>query len=130
MEFLKKEFESSLDNALENSKQDGKNILIEFGGDWCIWSKRMANALQTESIKLIVSDSFHFLKCYMGEDGENYFPFSEINVPEFSSVPFFILLNEHAQLIDFASTEQFEMLWFYKKGKILNFLSGWAHKSA
>ena len=65
----------------------------------------------------------------MGEDGESYFPFSEIEVPEFYSVPFFILLNERAELIDFAPTEQFELLWFYQKRKIHSFLKSWSQKS-
>lgn len=128
MKFLEKEFTSFLSRALEEAQRDKKKVLIEFGGDWCIWSRRMERVFESEKFDALIAEQFHFFKCFVGRDGECYFPFSEIDVPEFVGVPFFILLDPYANLIAYSETDRFEWLWFYRKKELYELLSDWASK--
>ena len=113
-----------VDHALAESARTGRNVLIEYGGDWCKWSKRMESTLNTPSLSSFISENFVFLRSYVGRDGS--WDTSRIDLPAMSSVPYFSLVASDGTAIANQSTEQFELLWFYKKRNLLEFLRSWA----
>lgn len=129
MSYLKHDFEDELADALAQAREQNKQVLIEFGGDWCIWSKRMERVLAKSDMDRLITDNFLFLRCYMGYDGEHYFPFDRIDEPNLKSVPYFILLNTDCEVVASSSTEQFEFWRFYRKGKLKKFLQRWAARN-
>ncbi len=120
-------FEAQLENALREAKETGKRIIVEFGGDWCSWSVKMCKVLESAKFKSLLQERFIFLRCYAGHDGECHYP-EHLEFPNFSAIPFFVLLNENGEIIASQSTETFEWFRFYKKYKIYSFLKSWAKK--
>jgi len=110
--------------ALSESSRTNRNILIEYGGDWCKWSKRMESVLETPEISSFIKDNFVFLRSYVGADGS--YDSSSIELPSTSFVPYFSLVRPDRTVIANQPTEGFEFLWFYKKAAILEFLKAWA----
>ncbi len=121
------DFESQLEQALGEARMTGKRILVEFGGDWCAWSGKMHRVLESLKFKALLQQKFIFLRCYAGEDGECAFP-DYLEFPEFSSIPYFVLLNEHGEIIARQRSEPFEFFRWYKKYQIYSFLERWARE--
>ena len=126
MSFEENEFNVLLENALNEAALSNKKVLLEFGGDWCIWSHRMEKAFNCTQIKPLVDREFVLLRCHIGDDGSCEFPFDIVDIPEFSSVPFFVLLDGATNVVAYSGSEEFEFLWFYKKGKIAKMLREWS----
>jgi len=118
-------FETTLNKALEEAVKHNKKVIIEYGGDWCIWSERMYSVLEKKKFKNFLNEHFIFVRCFIGRECENSFP-AHIEMPEFDSVPFFSLLNQEGEFIFHQNTEPFEILWFYNKRKIFEFLKEWS----
>ena len=119
------DFDAILNDALVRSKEAKKRILIEFGGDWCIWSHRMNRVVESKKFKSFIDDNFIFLRCTINSSGECSYP-SDREYPDIRSIPHFILLDENANVIGSQDTPSFEFLWFYKKWELYNFLKKWA----
>lgn len=119
------DFSTILDDALAKSQKTKKRVLIEFGGDWCIWSHRMNSVVESKKFKSLIDDNFIFLRCTINALGECNYP-SDREYPEFSSIPHFILLDENGKIIASQDTPGFEFLWFYKKWSLYNFFKKWA----
>ena len=110
--------------ALSEAARTNRNILIEYGGDWCKWSKRMQCVLETPEISSFIKENFVFLRSYVGADGS--YDSSCIELPSTSSVPYFSLVRSDRTVIANQATEEFEFLWLYKKAAILEFLRKWS----
>ena len=112
------------DAAFAQSKATGKKILVEYGGDWCKWSGRMAAVLRRPKFSSFISQRFIFIRCYVGPGGTNN-P-DDIELPPLDAVPYFSLMDSDGRIVATQATEVFELFWFYRKSKILAFLRGWS----
>jgi hypothetical protein len=123
-------FESShdhqqlVDAALAESAKTGKKILIEYGGDWCKWSRRMEAVFSDRDIAAFIAKHFVLLRCYVGPDGA--VDASSIEAPPMSSVPYFSLVGSDKAIVANQATETFEFLWMYRKSAVRRFLAEWA----
>jgi len=113
-------FEYVLIDALHKSRQCKKHVLVEFGGDWCVWCLRMHKVLSSGKLKSFISENFIHIRCPVSENGSFTYP-PERGKPNVDSVPHFIVLDENGQIICSQDTPKFEFLWFYKKGALYEF---------
>lgn len=118
-------FEVTLNKALEDASKQNKKVIIEYGGDWCIWSERMYSVLEKKKFKRFLNENFIFVRCFIGREWENSFP-TYLDIPDFDSVPFFSLLSPEGEFISHQNTEPFEILWFYNKRKLFEFFKEWS----
>lgn len=118
------DFEAQLKGALLEAGKSGKRIIVEFGGDWCIWSIKMTNVLESPIFRSLLQKHFIFLRCFAGREGECPYP-EYLEFPNIASIPFFILLNEKGEIIATQRTEKFEILRFYNPIKLYFFLKSW-----
>ncbi len=120
-------FEAQLENAFPEAGKTGKRIIVEFGGDWCFWSVKMGRVLEIPIFRSFLQKHFIFLRCYAGHDGECHYP-EHLELPNFSAVPFFVLLDEKGEIIASQKTDVFEFFRFYNWFKLYSFLNNWAKK--
>lgn len=118
-------FAKELEVALSESRNSGKKIIVEFGGDWCIWSEKMFKVLQSSIFKKYIDKNFIFLRCYVGRDGECAYP-ANLELPSFTSVPFFTLLNADSEIVATQNTEVFEFFRLYNRFKLFYFFKRWS----
>ncbi len=120
----RRDMQPIFESALSRSRASGRKILVEYGGDWCIWSTRMTAVLLRPEFSQLLQQRFIFLRCYVGPDSHSSPP--NVELPDFESVPFFALMDSNGRIVATQSTEGFEFLWFYRKSKIRAFLRGWS----
>jgi len=119
------DFKTDLSAALEQSSKQNKKVIIEYGGDWCIWSERIYSVLEKPKFKKFIDDNFIFIRCYVGRDWESSFS-ETIEFLEIESVPYFSLLDSTGKFIANQETETYEILWFYNERKLFGLFKEWA----
>ena len=118
------DLDSVFQSALAESEATGKKILVEYGGDWCVWSRRMAKVLMRPEFSSLIEQRFVYVRCFVGPSED--LPDVGVEFPSFDSVPYFSLMDSDGNILATQATEEFELLWFYRKGKVHAFLKEWA----
>ena len=118
---------ADVQSAIAEAQKTGKNILLDVGGEWCIWCHRLDSLFRDNK------DLAEYLK-------ENYVPlkvnFSGANknekflarYPEIPGYPHLFVLDLDGKLIHSQDTGQLEEGKKHSREKVLAFLKQWSPK--
>jgi hypothetical protein len=113
--------------ALARSRESRKKILVEYGGDWCPGALRLAALLDKPDVAAIIRRHFIHVRCHVGSDGRSNSAL--IAFPgDMDAIPFFSLVDSEGNIVATQPTDPFELLWWYRKGKVIAFLQAWARR--
>jgi thiol:disulfide interchange protein len=110
--------------AKKDAKVSGKLILVEFGGDWCVWCRRIEKfMLSTPDINNGVDDIFVFLKVNVSDENKNEKFVNEF--PAIKGYPFFVITDSNGVILESQDTGALEEGKGYSLDKFKAFLSKW-----
>jgi len=114
-------------NLIAKAKKENKNIMIQAGGNWCIWCLRFNNFVQTTpELKQIVDDNYLYYHLNYSPDNKNEKVFAKyINVKDQQFYPFFIFLDEKGNKIGVQQSDVLEEGKGYSLQKVKDFLEKW-----
>lgn len=124
----KADAEKDINDLIAKAKKEGKNILIQAGGNWCIWCLRFNQFVQTTpELKDIVDKNYLYYHLNYSPDNENPKVFSKyIDIKEKQFYPFFIILNKDGKMIYLLKdSEVLEEGKGYSKEKVREFFEKW-----
>lgn len=118
-------------NAVKDAKVSGKNVLIEIGGNWCIWCARFNDFVHTDkSLDSLVSSNYVVYHLNYSKENKNTELLTKYKFPQRFGFPVFLILNDEGDLIHTQSS------WFledgkksYDKEKVTAFFSDWSKKA-
>lgn len=127
----KADAQADINRLIAQAKKEGKNIMIQSGGNWCIWCLRFNNFVQeTPDLKKIVDDNYLYYHLNYSPENKNEKVFSQyVNVNEQLFYPFFVILDKNGKKIHVQQSEVLEEGKGYSKEKVKEFLSSWIPKS-
>jgi len=110
--------------VVENAKQTNKRIILDVGGEWCIWCHRIdAFMHDTEEIRLLIEENFIFVKINYSKENKNEKFLSQY--PQVEGYPHFFVLDEGGKLLYSQNTGELEKEKDYDKDKFIAFLNNW-----
>ncbi len=110
--------------AVENAKQTNKRIILDVGGEWCIWCHRIdAFMHNTEEIRLLIEEDFIFVKVNYSKENKN--EKFLLQYPQVEGYPHFFVLDESGKLLHSQNTGELEKEKDYDKDKFIAFLNKW-----
>lgn len=124
---------ADLQAALAQAKAQGKRVLIDVGGDWCIWCKLLDATFEKETALASQRDaSFVTLKVhYDSKQNQNAAFLSQY--PKVAGYPHLFVLDANGKLLHSQDTGALELPADQGKGhdvaKIRAFLTEWAPKA-
>lgn len=120
----KADAQADINKLVAQAKKEGKNIMIQAGGNWCIWCLRFNNFVQTTpELKEIVDKKYLYYHLNYSPDNKNEKVFAQyINVKEQQFYPFFIILDKNGKKIHVQQSEILEDGKGYSKEKVKEFL--------
>ena len=119
-----------IEGLLIQAKAEQKNIIIQAGGNWCIWCLRFNNYIhQNESIKALVDANYLYYHLNYSSENKNEAVFQKL-APEGSKLgyPFFIVLNPQVEVLAIHDSGSLESGKGYDEAKVLTFFSQWKKK--
>ena len=123
--------EQEISRAAKEAKKENKNVLIQIGGNWCIWCARFYDFVAKDS-QLDSLMNANFVVYHMNYSKENYNVklLAKYKYPQRFGFPVFLILDNDGKLIHTQNS------WYledgqksYDKEKVKAFFNDWGVKA-
>ena len=116
-----------IENAIVHAEKENKRILLDVGGEWCIWCHRLNDfILADKEIDSTLHANFVVVKVNYSKENKNEQFLS--NYPKVEGYPHFFVLGKDGKLLLSKNTGELEAEKSYSKEKLLSFLNEWKPK--
>lgn len=110
--------------AVDEAGSSGRNILLEVGGEWCVWCRILEKYLHdTPEVREAFESSFVIVKINHSEEVPNDDFLGRY--PEISGYPHFFVLDAKGALLHSQNTGELEQGRSYDREKMLAFARRW-----
>ena len=111
--------------AVKKATKNHKRILLDVGGEWCIWCHRLDKFIEENAeVRTYLNKNFIVIKVNVSEENKN-----EKFLSQFSKVPgypHFFVLDTDGKFLHSQGTGELEKDKSYSAELILSFLKEWA----
>jgi thioredoxin-related protein len=116
-----------LKEAVIDAQKTNKRILLDVGGEWCIWCHRLDGFLEANpDLKNFMHENFVVLKVNWSPENKNEKFLSQY--PKIAGYPHIFILETDGKFLYSKNTGELEKEKSYDAEKIMNFLKEWAPK--
>ncbi len=113
-----------LKEIIVDAQTTGKRILLDVGGEWCIWCHRLDGFLDAHpDLKNFMHDNFVVLKVNFSPENKNEKFLSQY--PKVAGFPHIFILETDGKFLFSKNTGELEKEKSYDAEKIMNFLKEW-----
>jgi thiol:disulfide interchange protein len=120
--------EEDISQLLTKAKTEGKHLLIQVGGNWCVWCYRLEEFINdNESLKTLRDENFLIYHLNYSKENKNTELLSRYRFPQRFGFPVLLVLDGDGALLhtqDSALLEDGEKSYDLKK--LTNFFKGWS----
>ncbi len=127
----KENAETKIKELIAQAKKENKNIILQAGGNWCIWCLKFNNFVnETPELKEIVDENYLYYHLNFSPENKNVKTFAKYGNPgEKFGYPVFIVLDKDGKQIHTQDSEVLEEGKGYSLEKTKEFFSKWTPKS-
>ena len=117
-----------LRNAAVEAQRSDRRIILDVGGEWCIWCHRIDEFIENnKDVSSLLHNNFVVVKVNYSPENKNEKFLSRY--PKIPGYPHFFVLGENGKLVHSQDTGKLEKKKGYDKEKFISFLKKWApHK--
>lgn len=113
-------------SAVKKAQNEGKNVLIQVGGNWCPWCIRVHKFMDDDAeIKSYVAANYVFILVNYSKENKNEEVLKSLGNPGRFGFPVFVVLNSKGETIHIQDSSFLEDGKSYSKNKIMGFLKQW-----
>jgi thioredoxin-related protein len=114
-----------IDAAVAEAARSGRRVLLEVGGEWCIWCHRLdAFWEQYPDVAEFLDKNFVMVKINFSDDNENKEVLSRY--PEIPGYPHIFVVESDGSLLHSQDTGDLEEGDHHDRDKVMAFLEEWA----
>ncbi|MGA9213461.1 thioredoxin family protein [Kaistella sp.] len=126
----KENAEAKIAELIKQAKAEHKNVMIQAGGNWCIWCLRFNQFVQTTpELKKIVDKNYVYYHLNYSPENKNEKVFAKYDNPGAKyGYPVFIVLDENGKLIHTQDSSVLEEGKGYGLEKTKAFFTEWSPK--
>lgn len=119
--------EEKIEALIKQAKVENKNIILQAGGNWCIWCLRFNDFVQkTPELKKLTDDHFLYYHLNYSPKNKNEKVFNRYGNPgEKYGYPVFIVLDKNGKLIHTQDSAVLEDGNGYDLEKVKTFFTQW-----
>ncbi len=116
--------------AVTEAKQTGKHVLVQIGGNWCVWCARFNEFTTSDkSIDSLIRTNYVLYHLNYSKENENKEVLSTYKFPQRFGFPVFLILNKDGELLHTQSSWYLESGKGYDKEKVTAFFTDWTPKA-
>jgi len=117
--------DQDIKDGVAEAKRTGKRVLLEVGGDWCIWCHHMDDFFdQHPDLLALREENFIMVKINYSDENKNQLVLSRY--PPVAGYPHIFILDDNGKLLHSQDTGQLEEGKSYNLDKFTSFLKEWA----
>jgi len=112
------------ENALRLARESGRRVLIEAGGEWCMYCKRLDHFIHGNSmVREALYKNFVVLKVNISDKNNNHEFMA--GLPKIHAYPHYFITESDGTLIHSQDTSRFLYRGVYSESLILEFIDNW-----
>ncbi|MGN6397886.1 MAG: thioredoxin family protein [Mucilaginibacter sp.] len=113
--------------AVKKAAAEHKNVLLQIGGNWCIWCIRF-NDLVTHDADLnkYVRDNYEIVHVNWSPENENTKLLAELGYPQRFGFPVFVILDDKGNRLHTQDSSYLEEGKGHSKAKVMEFFKNWS----
>lgn len=122
--------ELDIQNLIKKAQKEHKNIILQAGGNWCIWCLRFNHFIKTnEELKTLIDNNFVYYHLNFSPKNKNEKIFKKyLTKDKQYGYPFFIILNKNGKKLHIQDSGVLEEGKGYDIEKVKDFLNTWKVK--
>lgn len=122
--------EKDLEYLVMVAKSQKKHVLIQAGGNWCIWCLRFEDFIKKDSgINAVIEKNYITYHLNWSKENENKKTFAKYGYAQRFGFPVFIILNSKGERIHTQNSELLEEGKSYSVAKVKAFLEMWTARA-
>jgi len=114
-------------NAVQKAKKEGKNVLLQLGGNWCSWCilfDKLVNS--TDSLKTFRDQNYVMLHVNYSPENKNEAVFASLGYPQRFGFPVFVVLDGDGKRLHTQNSAYLEQGKGHDPKKVYEFFEQWA----
>jgi thioredoxin-related protein len=116
--------------AVAKADKEGKNVLLQFGGNWCIWCIYFHDKLAVnDTMRTALNDNFIPVLVNWSPENKNEAILAEYGHPERFGFPVFVVLDNKGKLLHIQDSAYLEEGKGHSTKKVVNFFKQWSPKA-
>lgn len=116
--------------AVKEAKTAGKHVLVQIGGNWCIWCARFNDFVTNDkSLDSLVNSNYVVYHLNHSKENKNNDLLAKYDFPQRFGFPVFLVLNEKGDLLHTQTSWYLESGKSYDKEKVMAFFNDWGKKA-
>lgn len=120
---------ADLQAALDRARREGKRVILDVGGEWCIWCHRMDDFIGSHpDLGALRDQYFVWQKVNFSDENENEAFLA--HYPEVAGYPHLFVLDADGTLLQSQDTSELESGDSYDAGRFRAFFERWAPAGA
>ena len=116
--------------AVGKAKDSGKHVLIQIGGNWCIWCARFNDFVtKDKSIDSLVNNNYVVYHLNWSKENKNEELLAKYSYPQRFGFPVFLILDGKGNLLHTQNSAYLEEGKGYSKENVVGFFNDWSPKA-
>ncbi len=116
--------------AVKEAKASGKHVLVQIGGNWCIWCARFNDFVtKDKSLDSLVNSNYVVYHLNYSKENKNNDLLTKYDFPQRFGFPVFLVLNGKGDLVHTQTSWYLESGKSYDKEKVTAFFNDWGKKA-
>lgn len=121
----KRDAAKDIDAAIKSAQKSNKRILLDVGGEWCIWCRKLDQFfIDNKDCAEIVKKNFVVVKVNFSPENENKEVLSKY--PKINGYPHLFVLDKSGKLLHSQDTGLLETGDHHDHDKVMTFLKKWS----
>ncbi|MCU7552725.1 thioredoxin family protein [Chitinophagaceae bacterium LB-8] len=122
--------EKDIPVLLTKAKLEKKHVLLQVGGNWCIWCYKFNSFVQLDStLKRTISNNYVVYHLNYSKENKNLEYLKKLGNPQRFGFPVFVILDENGFRLHTQDSSLLEKGNGYDFDKVKSFLENWTPKA-
>ena len=118
--------ENAIEKAVKEAKKTNRHVLIQIGGNWCIWCARFHEFVTKDpSLDSLVNANYVVYHMNYSPENKNAKLLSKYRFPQRFGFPVFLILDGKGELLHIQNSEYLEEGKSYNRAKVMEFFKSW-----
>lgn len=113
--------------ALAKAKRENKHVLLQIGGNWCVWCYRFNNFVATDStLKKLLDDNYVVYHLNYSKENKNLDYLKKLGYPQRFGFPVLVVLDADGNRLHTQNSGYLEKDKGYDFEKVKGFFKDWS----
>lgn len=119
--------QQQINNAVKQAAKEKKHVLLQIGGNWCVWCIRFHNTVNGDStLKKQMDDNFVVVHLNYSPENKNEKVLTSLGYPQRFGFPVFVVLDAKGNRLHTQNSAYLEEGKGHSKEKIAEFFKHWS----